>query len=76
VLCLLERSLEMSEKINPEPRYGIKKRMVCALCRAPMRITRRSAHPTRGPKYELQTFTCPKCGHVQKRETASPGGVL
>jgi hypothetical protein len=56
-------------------KHGLNKRPKCALCKVVMRLTRRDAHPTRGPRYELQTYTCSKCGHVERANTESPGAA-
>ena len=45
----------------------------CKVCGYSMRIKRREAHPKLGPKYELQTFACIRCGQLQKRDAATPG---
>lgn len=54
-------------------KYGVNRHPKCDECGGSTRLTRREEHPVRGPKYELQTFTCVKCGHVQQRDAASPG---
>jgi hypothetical protein len=40
-----------------------------------MRIIRREAHPTDGPGFELQTFTCSKCSHTQQISVETPGAL-
>jgi hypothetical protein len=40
---------------------------LCAACAKPMRLIRREPHPTRGPKYELDTFEC-SCGHTEAED--------
>ena len=47
----------------------------CAACGLSMRIKRREAHPERGPKFELQTYVCARCGQTEKRDAATPGAV-
>jgi hypothetical protein len=54
-------------------RHGERQRQKCELCGKSMRITRRQEHPTRGPQYELQTFTCPHCANIQYTSAASLG---
>jgi hypothetical protein len=46
----------------------------CDICKIIMRIIRREAHPTKGPRYELQTFKCPTCGHTDHVTAVSFGG--
>jgi hypothetical protein len=56
-------------------KHGERQRQKCELCGKSMRITRRQEHPTLGPQYELQTFTCPRCANVQYTSAASLGAV-
>jgi hypothetical protein len=58
-----------------KPKHGANRHPKCDICGTSTRLKRREAHPARGPKYELQTFTCTKCGHVQQRDAASPGAA-
>jgi hypothetical protein len=44
---------------------------LCAACAKPMRLIRRAPHPKLGHKYELDTFECPSCGHMET-EDAGP----
>jgi transcription elongation factor Elf1 len=68
-----------SNRLRPTQRrqlpakHGERQRQICGLCGKSMRITRRQAHPSRGPQYELQTFTCPRCSNVQQVSAASLG---
>jgi hypothetical protein len=55
-------------------KHGRLKAPKCSVCNLLMRIIRRQAHPTRGPRYELQTFICPNCGHRSEATVASLGG--
>jgi hypothetical protein len=45
----------------------------CAKCGAPARLTGRETHPDLGAEYELQTFECGKCGHIQSRSADEQG---
>src|SRR5258708_2311001 len=47
----------------------------CLGCGISMRITRRQAHPERGPAYELQTYACIRCGQIRQRDAATPGAA-
>ena len=58
-----------------KPKHGANRHPKCDICGTSTRLKRREAHPSRGPKYELQTFSCVKCGHVQQRDAASPGAA-
>jgi len=62
-------------KTRPDPRkYGARlSAPKCDACGLSMRIKRRVAHPKLGPKYELQTFACNKCGQLKERDADSPG---
>jgi hypothetical protein len=57
----------------PSPKHGAGAALFCEICGTRMRISRREQHPNRGPKHELQTFTCPRCMNTQQREASSPG---
>ena len=58
---------------HQEPKHGAITRPRCADCKSFMKLTRREAHPTRGPNFELQTFICGKCAGVEYACAASPG---
>jgi hypothetical protein len=40
----------------------------CAACGKPMRLMRREPHSKLGPTFELHTFECPSCGHVETED--------
>jgi hypothetical protein len=58
----------------PARSFGADDRPKCEKCGTQTSLTRRTPHPTRGARYELQSFTCRKCGHVQYRD-ADAGGA-
>jgi hypothetical protein len=41
----------------------------CEKCGGRTYLSRRELHPTRGAPYELQTFRCASCEHLQARDT-------
>ena len=43
-------------------------RPLCGPCGKPMRLTRREPHPKLGHKYELDTFECSSCGHMEVQD--------
>jgi RNase P subunit RPR2 len=47
--------------------FGADDRPACSECKAPMHVSRRTIHPTRGEDYEYQTLTCQSCGHKRER---------
>ena len=57
-----------------QDKHGRLKPPKCDICKIFMRIIRRQAHPTRGARYELQTFKCPTCGQGHDATVASLGG--
>jgi hypothetical protein len=58
-----------------EAKHGVNERPRCVTCKLMMRLTRREAHPEHGPRYELQTFACRRCGHTEQARVASPGAI-
>jgi predicted RNA-binding Zn-ribbon protein involved in translation (DUF1610 family) len=52
--------------------YGPSLRTRCSKCGVRSRVKSREAHPDLGPKYERQTFVCPKCGAVDIRDVHTP----
>jgi hypothetical protein len=48
--------------------FGSTDQPPCEQCGQPALLSRRAPHPTRGPAFELQTFSCPGCGHTQTRD--------
>ena len=56
-------------------KHGVNKRPKCGTCKIVMKLVRREAHPSRGARCELQTFTCSKCRHIEQASTESPGGI-
>jgi hypothetical protein len=64
----VEREVGRIDSPVPRADLGAVGRVICDKCGEAARVTRRTPHPTRGPKYELQTFLCPKCAHVQTRD--------
>jgi hypothetical protein len=55
--------------------FGVNDRPKCERCGDETRLSRRRPHPTRGSRYELQSFTCPKCRHVQHRDADAQGAI-
>jgi hypothetical protein len=55
--------------------FGVDDRPKCERCGDQTRLSRRRPHPTRGSRYELQSFTCVKCRHVQHRDADEQGAV-
>jgi hypothetical protein len=41
---------------------------LCAVCGKLMRLVRREPHPFRGATFELDTFECPSCGHMEAED--------
>ncbi|MBS0246191.1 MAG: hypothetical protein JSR61_06185 [Proteobacteria bacterium] len=56
-----------------EGNYGAHDVFACKLCHGQMLLTRRTPHPTIGAQYELQKFTCSKCGHEAIRSVDENG---
>ena len=50
------------------PLKGVFEHPACEQCAGLTRLLRREPHPKLGPKYELDTFECPSCGHKQTRD--------
>ena len=61
----------------PPAKHGPRKDLPCAVCGGATTLTRREAHPTQGPGYELQNYTCRsrKCGHVSQIVVETPGAL-
>jgi hypothetical protein len=72
---LVYHGLRPSQFRKAHAKHGERQRQKCEVCGKSMRITRRQPHPTRGPQYELQTFTCPHCENIQQASTQSLGAV-
>ena len=60
--------------VHVHDKHGRIKPPKCGVCKIIMRIVRREAHPARGPRFELQTFNCRTCGHVDYATVVSLGG--
>jgi uncharacterized protein with PIN domain len=58
-----------------QAKHGENARPRCEACKLVMRMSRREAHPALGPRYELQTYTCAKCGKREQVVVPSPGGA-
>jgi ribosomal protein S27AE len=54
--------------------FGADDRPACVKCGRPTHLSRRSPSPD-NEKLELQTFTCPNCGHEQGRVADFKGDV-
>jgi hypothetical protein len=61
--------------VQTRAKHGVNKRLKCGICKIVMKLVRREAHPARGPLYELHTYACAKCGHIEQASTESPGGI-
>jgi hypothetical protein len=55
--------------------FGTTDQPACEQCGQSTFLSRRAPHPTRGPHYEFQTFSCPGCGHTQTRDADWRGKV-
>ena len=55
--------------------FGSTDQPPCEDCGQPTYLSRRAPHPTRGPTYEFQTFSCQSCGHSQSRDADWRGKV-
>ena len=53
--------------------FGAGDLLACKHCDGTMLLTRRSPHPTLGPKYEEQVFTCTKCNREVMRDADEEG---
>jgi hypothetical protein len=62
-----DRGIVMPPKSKPST--GPLHRPLCEECGAKTRLARREPHPTLGLNFELQTFECPTCSHVQTRSS-------
>lgn len=49
---------------EPFPDHGLQ-RPACDKCGAKTRLARREPHPRLGPDFELVSFECSACGHIQ-----------
>jgi hypothetical protein len=43
--------------------------------RSTMRLSSRVEHPQKGAAYELQSFVCPECGHIQRLTMPTPNAL-
>jgi hypothetical protein len=61
----------------PPAKHGPRKNIPCEACAGATTLTRREAHPTRGPGYELQSYTCRRrnCSHVTQVVVETPGAA-
>jgi hypothetical protein len=61
----------------PPAKHGARMEVSCEACAGATTLTRRESHPTRGPSYELQTYTCRrlKCGHINQVVVKTPGAA-
>jgi hypothetical protein len=67
------KSVMIHRTIKPVYNYGRSSgRAKCSKCGSVSRLSRRESHPERGPQYELQTFSCRKCGNIDTRDVETP----
>lgn len=56
-------------------KFGLDDTPACMRCDAPTQLVRRVPHPALGAAYELQTFACTSCEHVQSRGADENGAL-
>jgi hypothetical protein len=62
-----------AERVVTVRHFGVANRPVCEKCKWAMHVVRRSPHPLYGNDYELQIFSCSRCGDEIKRSADAVG---